>query len=252
MPKGTKQPPVVILVDPAHDGNIGSTARAMCNFGLKDLRLVRPKENWLTLFTRQMASGANEILHNVKIFESTQDAVSDINRLYASTARPRDMIKPVVTPNQAAIEMCQASDDGEKVGILFGTEVSGLVNEDVVLADSIIQINLSPDFPSLNLAQAVLLISYEWFQKATTTLRPDRFLRRGKTPPATQEDLMGFYGHLEGELDKSYFWRTPDKRPDMIRSIRNIFGRSQLTHQEIQTLRGIITALVHHRWREKN
>ncbi len=240
--------PAIILIEPREAGNIGSTARAMMNFGMTDLRLVRPKTHWLETFTRQMASGANDILNGARVYETTEEAISDLNIIYATASKKRDMIKPLLTPRSAAQEMKTLTKQGARIGLLFGTEPSGLENEDVMRASALISIPTSEDFDSLNLSQAVLLIAYEFFQ----THLPDSFVEvslSGKRSSfATQMEVEGFLKHLEEELDTANFWRVSEKKPDMLQNVRNIFNRIQLTQQETQTLRGILKALVYHRW----
>jgi tRNA/rRNA methyltransferase len=156
--------PAIILVEPQLGENIGTAARAMLNCGLVDLRLVRPRDGWPNRKAVAAASGADAVIENVRLFDSTAEAVADLSRVYATTARHRGQIKPVVTPRQAATEMRAALGRGEKTGVLFGPERTGLHNDDIPLADTVLQVPLNPAFSSLNLAQAVLLIGYEWFQ----------------------------------------------------------------------------------------
>lgn len=241
--------PAIILIDPQESGNIGSTARAMMNFGLNDLRLVRPKPQWLQTFTRQMASGANDILDKAHTYETTEEAIVDLNILYATASKQRDMIKPVFTPRTAAQEMKTLFSKGARIGILFGTEASGLENKDVMRAHGLISIPTSEEFDSLNLSQAVLLMAYEFFQAHLPNSFAEKYLSGKKSSFATQEEVEGFLIHLEEELDLANFWRVPEKKPDMLQNVRNIFNRIHLTQQETQTLRGILKALVYHRWK---
>ena len=246
----TLEKPCIIMVDPTQDGNIGSAARAMANFGLTDLRLVRPKKNWKTYFCCQMASGANHVLENVKIFDCTKEAVQDLQRVYATSARKRKMIKPVLSARQAGKEIASFSKEKVKSGFLFGTEKSGLQNEDITLTDAIVYIPLSPDHASLNLSQAVLLLAYEWYQFILDFPQKDRMLSKGKTSFACKENFEGYLSQLEKELDFSNFWRVSEKKPEMLSSLRNIFQRCDLTEQEVRTLRGVVSALVYHRWQD--
>jgi len=240
--------PAIILIEPRESGNIGATARAMMNFGMKDLRLVRPKDHWLETFTRQMASGANDILNDARVYKTTQDAVSDLHVIYATASKKRDMIKPLFTPRSAAEEMKNLIQKGARIGLLFGTEPSGLENEDVMRASGLISIPTSEDFDSLNLSQAVLLIAYEFFQMYLPSSFAEVSLSGKRSSFATQEEVEGFLKHLEEELDMANFWRVSEKKPDMLQNVRNIFNRICLTQQETQTLRGILKALVYHRW----
>ena len=241
--------PVVILVEPQLGENIGTAARAMMNCGLGDLRLVRPRDGWPNPKAVSAASGADAVIENARLFETTAAAIADLHRVYGTTARHRGMIKPVVTPRQAAVEMRAAAARDEKVGLLFGPERTGLVNDDIPLADTILQVPLNPAYSSLNLAQAVLIVGYEWYQAGVDA--PARELVTNETRPATKAELLNFFAHLEKELDDCGFLRHADKRPVMIRNIRNMFQRADLTEQEIRTLHGIIKELAHERVRNR-
>ena len=241
--------PAVILVEPQLGENIGTAARAMMNCGLSELRLVRPRDGWPNAKAVAAASGADDVVQNARLFDSTSAAIADLNRVYGATARHRGMIKPVVTPRQAAIEIRAAEMRGERVGVLFGPERTGLVNDDIPLADTILQVPLNPAYSSLNLAQAVLLVGYEWFQASVAA--PPRELVTNETRPATKAELLNFFAHLEKELDDCGFLRHADKRPVMVRNIRNMFQRADLTEQEIRTLHGIIKELAHERVRRR-
>lgn len=234
--------PVVILVDPQLGENIGMVARAMHNCRLADLRLVRPRDGWPNEAAAKAAAGANILLDGVQLFETTADAIADLNRVYATTARPRGMTKPVDTPRAAAIAIREAEAAGERIGVLFGPERSGLTNDDISLAGRVIEVPLNPAFTSLNLAQAVLLVGYEWFLLGVEV--PPSRLEAGGTPPATRDKLLEFFERLEGLLDESGFLFPPEKRPAMVRNIRNLFQRGELTEAELRTLHGIVSALV--------
>ena len=232
--------PAIILVEPQLGENIGAAARAMLNCGLADLRLVRPREEWPNRKAKAAASGANLVLERAKLFPSTREAVADIRHLYATSARLRDMVKPVLTPRRAAKDLRAFLDKGEPCGVIFGPERSGLHNEDVALADALLEVPLNPAYASLNLAQAVLIVAYEWYQAGEET--PE--VRFGVNhSAATKEDLLGFFEHLEKELDAGGFLTPPEKRPRMVRNIRNMFQRARLTDREVRTLRGIIASL---------
>lgn len=234
--------PAVVLVQPQLGENIGMVARAMLNCGLTDLRLVKPKHGWPNPHADAPASGAEVVLHNVRVFETTAEAVEDLSFIVATTARQREMVKPVFTPSGAAKEMRALMGAGEKAGILFGREAVGLHNDDVALADAILNVPLNPAFSSLNLAQCVLLVGYEWYQLGSET--PEAYLSsRKETRPADKGELVGFFEHLEGALEESGFLYPPEKSPAMIRNIRNLFQRTGLTEQEIRTLRGVIASL---------
>ncbi len=231
--------PAVILVDPQLGENIGMVARAMLNCGLGDLRLVRPRDGWPSRQAEAAASGADAVLERARVFYTLGDAIADLDRLYAATARTRDMTKLMVTPRQAAAELRAA---GGKAGLLFGPERSGLTSDDVALADAVIQVPLNPAFSSLNLAQAVLLIGYEWHQAADET--PARVLSMGPNRPATKAELLNFFERLEATLEDTGFLRPPERRPAMVRNLRSLFTRADLTEQEVRSLHGVVSALI--------
>lgn len=233
--------PVIVLVEPQLGENIGAAARAMLNFGLTEMRVVKPRDGWPNFKAINTASGAHAVLDQAKIFETTEAALSDLHTVYATTARVRDMIKPVLSPNQAAGTLKAAISDGRRAGILFGQEKFGLSNEDVALADSLIIVPTNPDYSSINLAQAVLLVAYEWFQAGDPATLSE--VTRKQSQPATREELHGFFEHLERELDACGFLHPPEKKPRIVRNIRNIFSRANLTDQEVRTLRGIVVGL---------
>lgn len=232
----------IILVEPQIAQNIGKTARAMMNFNVHDLRLVRPQANCLSKDARALAAGADAILENAKIFETTEAAIADLHRIYATTARHRDMVGLHCTPSQAGQLIATHHKEGQSVGVLFGPERAGLTNEDVALSDGTISVPLNPEFSSLNLAQAVLLIVYESFQAGHET--PPLHLKYGEGPMATREELLGFLNHLEDELQKAGYFRTAHKKPRMLRTIHTMFSRVAYSAQEVRTLRGIVSDLV--------
>ncbi|OJW52594.1 MAG: hypothetical protein BGO67_06585 [Alphaproteobacteria bacterium 41-28] len=232
---------VIILVEPQLGQNIGAVARAMLNFGLTDLRLVRPRDGWPNPEAIPLSAGAEKILENAQVCPSTLAAISDLNRIFATSSRIPDMIKSIYAPNPALQRLASTAQQGEKVGVLFGGERCGLCNEDISLCEALIKIPSKPDFPSLNLAHAVALIAYEWFVHASSY--PTQIFRTGRTCLATREDLGNLFSHLEEELDRTGFLRHQKKRANMIRNIRNIFQRARLTEQEVRTLRGIIRSL---------
>jgi tRNA/rRNA methyltransferase len=233
--------PAIVLVAPQLGENIGTAARAMYNFGLTDLRLVRPRDGWPSEKARASASGADAVIDGAQVFDSVAEAIADLRHLYAATARPRDARKAVVTPAHAAQTMRAASPQGTDCGILFGGERAGLDNDDVALAESIIAVPLNPAFSSLNLAQAVLLVSYEWFRSVDATARET--FDAGPAGPATKADLIGLFENLESELTRGGFLWPPEKAPTMVRNIRTMLQRARLTEQEVRTFRGIIKAL---------
>lgn len=223
-------------------------ARAMWNCGLADLRLVNPRDGWPSDKARASASGADIVIDNAQVFDSTEQAIADLDFILATTARPRDMTKGVFTPESAAEELRAHANASGKSGVLFGRESSGLDNDDIALADAAITVPLNPDFTSLNLAQAVLLIGYEWFKWADKTPSHE-FSVPDDTRPAERQEVLMMLEHLETELDARGFLRPPEKRPVMVRNIRNVFWRAGFTEKEVRTFRGIITALTKHQRR---
>ena len=232
--------PAVILVRPQLGENIGIAARAMLNCGLMDLRLVAPRDGWPNVKALNAASGADAVIGRARLFASVAEAVADLNLVYASTARGREMVKPVLTPRQAATELHRAST--ANAGILFGPERSGLNNDDVVPADAIIEVPLNPAFASLNLAQAVLVICYEWCAAAQEGA-PER-PPAGRSPAASKKEILNFFNMLEGELDAREFYPTAQMRPKMVSNMRNLFQRIQLSRQDVQSLFGIVKSLI--------
>ena len=222
--------------------NIGAAARAMLNCGLTHMALVNPREPWPNERAVAMSSGATEVLNKARLFGSIGEAVGSLNRVYATTARGRDNIQRVVTPRLAAEEMRQAAADGETVGVLFGPERAGLTNDDLVHADTVISVPLNPSYASLNLAQAVLIVGYEWFQATVAT--ESELLRMNTTRPANKAELGYFLDRLEQELDAAGFFHVEDMRPTMVRNLRTLFQRANLTEQEVRTLHGVVSALV--------
>jgi tRNA/rRNA methyltransferase len=235
--------PAVILIDPQLGENIGMVARAMLNCGLTELRLVRPRDGWPSEKAEAAASGASQVIAGARLFDTTEEAVADLQRVYATTARPRGMVKPVVTPAQAAAELRGEAAAGHRTGLLFGPERSGLVNDDIALSDAVLTVPLNPAFSSLNLAQAVLLVGHAWFLAANETA--PRKLETGPGAPASKAEIVNFFERLEAALDETGFLWPPEKRPTMVRNLRNLFHRIAPTEGEVNTLHGIISALRH-------
>lgn len=225
--------------------NVGGTARAMLNCGLTDLILVKPRENHLSDKAVAMSSGAKVVLENAKVFETFEEAISDFNYVLATTARRRDMIKEIYTPDEAAKKTFGNLSQNLKCAIVFGKERTGLENEHVALSNAIIEIPLNPNYCSLNLAQAVLVVGYEWFKASHNSEKA--FLNLGNTELAEKADLLNFFSHLEKELDNCGHLRVAEKRERMVRNIRNMFIKANLTKQEVQTLHGIVKELVTYR-----
>src|SRR5882762_902574 len=233
--------PCVILVEPQLADNIGAAARAMANFGLSQLRLVNPRQGWPHERAVVMAAGAERVLDGAKLYDCVQAAVGDLNYVFATTARAHDQAKPVVDAAAAAHVAAGKVAAGESVGLMFGRERNGLENHEVALADRIITLPVNPAFASLNLAQAVVIVAYEWFRLASGGVLP--FRMPSKSPAAPRRQLLAFFENLEHELEKVEFFRPPDKRETMVINLRNIFSRMQPTQQDIQTLHGVIMAI---------
>jgi len=233
--------PIIILVKPQLGQNIGAVARIMLNFGYKELRVVNPRDGWPNHDAAVNASGADEVLESARVFDRVEDAIADLQLVYATTPRNHDMIKIIESPEGAAKRLSPEIHEGARVGVLFGCERAGLNNDDVALCQGIITIPTNPEFSSLNLSHAVGVVCYA-FMTALDQPEMERF-RTGKTTVADQSDLISFYDFLENSLQDSGFLRHEKKRPVMVRNIRNIFNRMNLTKQEIQTLRGIFKSL---------
>jgi tRNA/rRNA methyltransferase len=234
--------PVIVLVEPQLGENIGTAARAMANFGLTRLRLVKPRDAWPNIHARRAASGADMVLDNAELFDSVEAAIADCSFVLATTARAHDQAKPVVGPAAAAVEMAARRAAGETVAVLFGRERWGLENDEVGLADAIVTFPVNPAFASLNLAQAVLVVAYEWFKHASGEALPFQMPQR--SPPAGKEQLFAFFASLQRELEKVEFFRPPEKRATMTINLRNIVTRMAPSQQDIQTLHGVLMAIV--------
>jgi tRNA/rRNA methyltransferase len=239
--------PIIVLVEPQLGENIGAAARVMANFGLARLRLVKPRDGWPNLQARRSASGADRVLDEAVLFDDVAAAIGDCSFVLATTARAHDQAKPVIGPEAAARAIADhmadhMTDDGPaNVAILFGRERHGLENHEVALADRIVTFPVNPAFASLNLAQAVALIAYEWFKLRSEGELP--FVMPRKSAPAGKEQLFAFLSGLERELDRVEFFRPPEKRATMLINLNNIFARMGPTQQDIQTLHGIIAAI---------
>ena len=242
--------PAVILIEPQLGENIGTAARAMANFGLDDLRLVRPRDGWPNEHARKAASGADWIIENARLYDAAADAIGELSFVYATTARPRGMVKPVITPEQAGEDMRRRVAKGQNVGILFGRERFGLRNEEVALADSIVMAPVNPAFASLNVAQAVMLMGYEWFRRQATSLGQETPQEPAYSGPHTP--MAGSRPANKEELLDCGFLRPPEKVPSMMRNIRNLFLRAELTEQEVRTLRGIVSGLTYRHTRTRS
>ncbi len=241
--------PVIILVRPQLGENIGMAARAMLNCGLSSLRLVKPRDGWPNPKAERAASGADVVLDKAKVFDSVADAVADLERVIATSARNRELSQRILTANRAAAEMRGWIGQGEKVGILFGPERTGLENDDMVHADTVLSIPLNPQFSSLNVAQAVLLVAYEWAAAADST-SAERMSDHA-TRPATKDELANLFAHLERALDESGFLRNKAMRPAMVNNLRALLQRSAMTEQEVRSFHGVIKYLAKHKHSEE-
>ena len=254
--------PAVILVNPQLGENIGAAARAMGNFGLSEMHIVDPRDGWPNDRAAQTASGANHIIEGARVHQTCEAAIAPFNRVYATTARPRGMTKLVMTPEQAASDMHERAGRGERLAVMFGRERWGLNNNEVALADVIITAPVDPQFASLNIAQAVLLVGYEWYKPVAKTLgmgtgempamEGPGLKVRGDEGLATKQELMGLFEHLESELNEAGFFKSPDMKPVMVRNLRNMLQRTQLSLQEVRTFRGIIASLTRAHLRGRN
>jgi tRNA/rRNA methyltransferase len=246
MAEASTIPPVVILNAPQLAQNIGAVARVMANFGLSDLRLVNPRDGWPQERAWASASGAEWPLNGAQVFDRVADAISDLSLVYATTARPRELQLPVLTPRGAAGELARAAGDGLRVGLLFGGERAGLETADVALCQAVVTIPVDERFRSLNLAQAVAINAYEW--RLTVADSAPAAFREGP-PPAEGAAMLGLFEHLERELDASGFFHPPEKRPSMVQNLRVALGRAGFSDQEVRTFRGVVTALAKGRGR---
>ena len=244
--------PAVILMEPQLPDNIGMVARAMANFGLDELRLVAPRDGWPQEKARIAASGANYVIDDAAAYPTLDAAVGDLTWVAATTARQRDLRKPVLTPEQAIDEAFTRIARGERCGFLFGRERNGLETSEVANADAIVMIPVNSRFASLNLAQAVLIHGYEWTKRSggaslgrvTTYESPiETGLRLGDDRLANKQELEGFFQHLESALEQQGFFKSADKRPTVVNNLRSMFTRMGATELEVRTLRGIVATL---------
>ena len=234
--------PVMVLVRPQMGENIGASARAMLNFGLERMRLVAPRDGWPNPAAVAMASGASRVLDHAGVFEDVAAAVADCDMVFATTARVRGLVKPVLTPEAAMAEARALIASGKKVAVLFGPERAGLENEDIALAGAIITVPVNPGFYSLNLAQCVLLTAYEWMRQGTDV--PGARLELAGTDLASAIEVQKLGDHFEERLDHAGFFFPPEKAPSMKLNLRNMLARWGMTRSEVQTLHGILRQLV--------
>jgi len=242
-----RRAPSIVLSHPQLGENIGAAARAMKNFGLSDLRLVSPRDPWPNKKADAMSAGAIDIVQQARVFDDLKSALADLHLVYATTARDRGTTKEIITPAEAARRLHRAATRGDRTAILFGGERAGLENDEVSLADAVVTIPTAA-LTSLNLGQAVLLLSYEWFRTDDET-PVSRIEHAPIHRKPTREEMFQLFEHLERELTESGFLYPPDKRGAMVRAMRATLHRAKLTYQEVQTLRGMIVALVRNKHR---
>jgi tRNA/rRNA methyltransferase len=228
--------PVFVLVRPQLGENIGKAARAMLNFGLTDMRLVAPRDGWPNPAAGPAASGADIVLEKAQVFETVAEALADCTQVYATTVRKRGLVKPVVTPEEAAREI--HAEQG-RTAILFGPERSGLETDDVAIARKILTVPINPEFGSLNLAQAVILVAYEWSKHVALASPPQVDL----DPPADQQELDGLIDHLESMLEPAGYFFPPDRVPATKRTLRSVLTKPAWNANEVRTLRGVLSTL---------
>ncbi|WP_194095455.1 RNA methyltransferase [Marivivens aquimaris] len=245
MPTGLPQP-AFILLRPQMGENIGAAARGMWNFGLDRMRITSPRDGWPNQKAVAMASGAGRLLDEAQMFDTTADAVGDCTYVYATTARPRGLTKPVFSPEAAMQDAARRIAEGQNVAVMFGPERAGMDNEDIAQANAIISVPVNPEFSSLNLAQCVLLTAYEW-RRASTEVVHERTDAAGEW--ATQIEVEKLAEHYEGQLTEAGFFYPEDKAPSMKMNLRNLWSRMPLTRHDVQILHGIMRQMV--RWKER-
>lgn len=245
MPTDTKQPSFV-LIRPQMGENIGAAARAMWNFGLDRMRITAPRDGWPNQKAVAMASGAGRLLDEAQLFDTTADAIGDCTYVYATTARPRELTKPVLSPEFAMADAAKRIAEGQQVAVLFGPERAGMENDDISRANAIISVPVNPEFASLNLAQCVLLLGYEW-RRATAEVVNHTVSMEGDW--AEQIEIEKLAEHYEDRLDTAGFFFPEHKGPSMKVNLRNLWSRMPLTRADVQMLHGVLRQMV--RWKEK-
>jgi tRNA/rRNA methyltransferase len=236
-------PPVFILVRPQMGENIGAAARAMLNFGLERMRIVDPRDGWPNPKAVAMASGAGRVLDFAGVFPDVRAAVADCDFVFATTARGRELTKPVVTPERAMVMAREMAAAGKKIGVLFGPERAGLENEDIVQAQAIVTVPVNPEFFSLNLAQCVLLLGYEWGRQGSEV--PPEVMAMGRTEFARGEEVQRLGDHFEERLEAAGFFYPEGKAEGMKLSLRNMWSRLGLTRAEVQTFHGMLRQIAY-------
>jgi tRNA/rRNA methyltransferase len=239
MTETEQMPPAIILAEPQLGENIGTAARAMANFGLTDLRLVNPRDGWPSEKARAAASRADHVIDAVRVYPDLPAAIADLSMVFATTARRRDMLKPVCGPVEAAGRIIAAPG---RTGILFGRERWGLENDEVALCDAIVTYPVDSRFSSLNIAQAVLIAAYEWRKAAVDDGAQLPFQTDQSQKPATKGDMIGFFEHFETALDGAGYFQPSERRPIMVRNLRTILQKCQWSEDEVRTLRGVAAA----------
>jgi len=229
--------PIIVLVRPQLGQNIGKSARAMLNFGLTELRLVAPRDGWPNPDAGPSASGADVVLEQAQVFATAQEAVADCSAVYAATVRRRDLVMPVIGPEDMAVAITASS---ERSAILFGPERSGLETDEVALANAIVTVPINPAFASLNLAQAVILLAYEWSKRGELAQPPAKALE----PLAPHGEVEGLIGQVNDELDAKGYFHPPSRTPATKNTLRTIFTKTGWSSREVKAVRGIIRALV--------
>ena len=240
-------PPAFVLVRPQMGENIGAAARSMLNFGLEHMRVVAPRDGWPNERAVALASGAGRVLDGARIAPTTADAVEDCSFVFATTARDRDLTKPVYSPEAAMQEARTRGLRGERVAVLFGPERTGLENDDIARANAIVSVPTNPAFASLNLAQCVLLMGYEW--RRATDAPPARVDELAGTDWASQAETEALVAHYEERLEEAGFFWPEGKAPAMKLHLRNLWSRMPLTRADVQTFHGMMRQMV--RWKER-
>ncbi len=245
--------PVIILVEPQLGENIGTAARAMANFGLSQMRLVNPRDGWPSQPARAASSGAHHVIDHVLVFDTLEEAIGDLQYVYATTARERGMNKPVQGPTEAANILVDKDAKGEKTGILFGRERWGLKNWEVGFANEIVTFPVNPAFASLNIAQAVLLMSYEWMQGAlrANRIEPDVGFEAPAFKKATRKEIVGLIDHMVEALDRVDYFYPEERREHLIQNLRVTLSKTNFTGPEVRNFRGVIAALDRRKTRGK-
>jgi len=239
--------PAFVLVAPQMGENIGAAARAMLNFGLERMRIVNPRDGWPNPKAGAMAAGAGRVLDAAGLYDTTAGAVADCTYVFATTARQRDLTKPVLTPERAMEQARAMLDAGQKVAVLFGPERAGLENADVALADALISVPVNPEFPSLNLAQCVLLTAYEW-QRQVADVAPEVMVL-ANTDFASKIEVEKLVEHYEAVLDDAGFFFPETKAASMKLVVRNMWARFGLTRTEVQIFHGMLRQMI--RWKDR-